>query len=213
MTRAIMSVNDAAEAVLRAEARLRRLDSTWVRIGVTGHRRIADPGPVRVEVGRALDRAQALGAHPGRPLPAIEVISPLAEGADRLVVQEALKRPASRLVVPLPLDREEYERDFAEDASRAEFDQLLACASEVITLPAARSRTAAYEAAGRYVVDRCDVLLALWDGRPTQGHGGTAEIVAHAAEMEKLVIWIETSRHQGLVAAPGNGPLGRDLLP
>jgi hypothetical protein len=195
VTRTIMSVNNVAEALSRAEARLRQLDSAWVRIGVTGHRRIGNPGPVRAEVGRALDRAQELVAHPGRPVAAIEVISPLAEGADRLVVQEALKRPASRLVVPLPLDREEYERDCVDDASRAEFDQLLARASEVITLPAARSRIAAYAAAGRYVVDRCDVLLALRDGRPTQGHGGTAEIVAHAVEMEKLVIWIETSRH------------------
>jgi hypothetical protein len=34
-------------------------------------------------------------------------------------------------------------------------------------------REAAYEAAGRYVVDHCDLLIAVWDRKPAQGRGGT----------------------------------------
>ena len=36
------------------------------------------------------------------------------------------------------------------------------------------SRDEAYERAGRHVVDRADVLIALWDGQPPRGRGGTA---------------------------------------
>jgi hypothetical protein len=44
------------------------------------------------------------------------------------------------------------------------------------------TREAAYEQAGRRVVEASDVLLALWDGAPSRGQGGTAEIVEHARE-------------------------------
>jgi hypothetical protein len=30
------------------------------------------------------------------------------------------------------------------------------------------------------VVEACDVLLALWNGEPSRGQGGTAEIIDHA---------------------------------
>lgn len=200
----MMEREEHAAETRAAEARLRRLERPWVRIGVTGHRHIADVDRARAGVDRALDRVQRLASHPSRPVPAFEVVSPLAEGADRLVVRQALERPGTRLIVPLPFAKDDYVTDFLEGPSRSEFEDLLARAGEVVTMPAAPSRAAGYAAAGRYVVDRCDVLLALWDGRPTQGHGGTAEIVAHAVEKGKLVLWIETSRHPGSVAAGDN---------
>ena len=47
-------------------------------------------------------------------------------------------------------------------------------------LDSSETREKAYERVGRYVVDRCDVLIALWDGERSRGHGGTAEIVDYA---------------------------------
>jgi hypothetical protein len=55
-------------------------------------------------------------------------------------------------------------------------------ASLVTVLPAGGSREAAYAQVGHYVVDRSDVLVAVWDGLPARGPGGTAEIVAHARD-------------------------------
>ncbi|MEY2438480.1 MAG: hypothetical protein QOF97_3316, partial [Acidimicrobiaceae bacterium] len=43
-------------------------------------------------------------------------------------------------------------------------------------------REAAYERAGRAVVETSDVLVALWDGGASRGRGGTAEMVAYARE-------------------------------
>jgi hypothetical protein len=36
--------------------------------------------------------------------------------------------------------------------------------------------------AGRVVVDRSSVLVAAWDGQPSRGLGGTADVVAYARE-------------------------------
>ncbi|MEO5877101.1 MAG: hypothetical protein ABIQ26_19070, partial [Streptosporangiaceae bacterium] len=49
----------------------------------------------------------------------------------------------------------------------------------------------AYLVAGHRVVKRSDLLLAVWDGRPAGGLGGTADIVAYARDRgtEVGVIW------------------------
>jgi hypothetical protein len=140
-----------------------------VRVGVTGHRSLDDIDAVIDAVDGVLDRV-ADGP--------IEVRSSLAEGADRIVVERALRRPGSRLVAILPLDVEDYADDFGE--SVGEFDELLAGAAEVEVVAPATTREAAYEAAGRAVVDGSDVLVALWDGERSRGQGGTAEVVEYA---------------------------------
>jgi hypothetical protein len=153
-----------------------------VRVGVTGHRALADRAQVEASVDAVLDR---LLAEPGRD--GIEVWSSLAEGADRLVVDRVLARPGSRLSVVLPLPADDYEADFADAASRDAFRALLARADETVTVgpDGGGSRESAYERAGHAVVDRSDVLLALWDGEPSRGRGGTAEIIEYARDRDR----------------------------
>jgi hypothetical protein len=135
------------------------------------------------------------------------VVSPLAEGADRLVAREVLKDREADLEAPLPLPRDEYVRDFRSAESRREFDELLARAREVTVLGLGGSRESAYERAGRYVVDRCDVLIALWDGDASGGRGGTADVVAYARERDVPLIWIGATGRYEIVeeAAAGIG--------
>ena len=38
---------------------------------------------------------------------------------------------------------------------------------------------------------RCDVLLAIWDGEPARGEGGTGQIVAEAIEAGLPVVWVD----------------------
>ncbi len=49
----------------------------------------------------------------------------------------------------------------------------------------ADARRNAYEDVGKFVVDRCDVLIAIWDGEPSKGQGkcGTADMVQYAKEV------------------------------
>jgi hypothetical protein len=154
-------------------------------IGVTGHRFLADLDRIVAGVDQALGGIEE--AFPGQPL---TVISPLAEGADRLVVHRALARPSARLVVPLPLPQADYMTDFESAESKEEFLRLLAQADEVIGLPPAPTRDRAYEAVGQYVLDHCDVLIAIWDGQNAQGRGGTGQIVARARQRGLPTIWI-----------------------
>jgi hypothetical protein len=49
-------------------------------------------------------------------------------------------------------------------------------------------RRESYEQAGHYVVDHCDLLIAVWDREPSRGRGGTAEIVQYALEQRRPVI-------------------------
>jgi hypothetical protein len=110
------------------------------------------------------------------PVP-LGIISSLAEGADRLVAWEVLRDPEAVLEVALPLPPHEYISDFTTQASRKEFHDLLGRAGLVTELPPDRDRDWAYARAGRYVNQRSDVLIAIWDGQGPRGTGGTAEVV------------------------------------
>ncbi len=163
-----------------------------LRIGVTGHRQLPDPGAllpaVRAAIQGLIERFLGPGAEP-----ALLVVSALAEGADRLVATEVLAGPDASLEATLPLPPGEYLGDFTGDASKAEFNELLGRAASVWLARPGASRDEAYERAGRHVVDRADVLIALWDGEPPRGRGGTATIVAYAREQGVPVAWVRTS--------------------
>jgi hypothetical protein len=157
-------------------------------VGVTGHRDLREQDAPALEaiVRRILGEVRA--AHPNT---ALLLLSPLAEGSDRLVARVALELGV-RLVVPLPLPQELYERDFASDESRAEFRRLLAAADGSCVLPLVAGSSAdgireqgderdrQYAQVGALIARQSQVFLALWDGVAGNGRdkvGGTAEVV------------------------------------
>jgi hypothetical protein len=162
-----------------------------LRIGVTGHRKLADPDVLTPAIQNAIRELIERLLGPGAE-PALLVISALAEGADRLVVREVLAAPEAALEAALPLPPRDYLGDFIGKESKAEFTELLGRAAVVWQAPPGSSREEAYERAGRHVVDRCDALIALWDGEPSRGRGGTATVVEYAREQGVPVAWIPT---------------------
>ena len=157
---------------------------------MTGHRFLAEVDKLRAGVDRALDEIER--AFAGREL---QVVSPLAEGADRLVAEAVLQRGGD-LVVPLPLPIDDYLQDFEAEESKAEFQRLLERAAEMIELPATPTRNEAYEQVGLYVLDNCDVLIAVYDGQPSQGRGGTADIVERALQRGTPVLHIKAGNRR-----------------
>ncbi|MEV6680965.1 hypothetical protein AB0N09_29485 [Streptomyces erythrochromogenes] len=152
------------------------------RIGVTGHRSLPDSVLGHVESGlRAV-----LGGHEG-PL---EALSSLADGADQLFAAIALECGADLTVV---IPSEDYEEAFEDAEALDRYRRLRLRAAQEIRMDFARSTDEAYYAAGTYIADSCDRLVAVWDGRPARGHGGTAEIVAYARALGKpvTVLWCE----------------------
>jgi hypothetical protein len=59
--------------------------------------------------------------------------------------------------------------------------------------PSTDERSDAYLEAGVRTVDECDLLLAVWNGEPAAGRGGTGEIVAYARTQEKPVWCIDSA--------------------
>jgi hypothetical protein len=149
-----------------------------LRLGVTGHRSLTHEDEIRRAINVAID--QALLTSPAGSATALTVVSALAEGADRLVVHECLRRPGATLVAVLPLPIDEYGTDFVAAASRQEFTDLLALATFVEIADEMPTREHAYERAGQLMVEQSDAVIAVWDGRPAAGRGGTADVVAYA---------------------------------
>jgi hypothetical protein len=165
-----------------------------IQIGVTGHRlnrispQMAAVLPEKcAQALRAI--AQAWAASAPEPV-LLRIISPLAEGADRIVAQAGLAMGAD-LQCPLPFHAEEYKRDFASESSKREFDRLLGHASAVFDAGGERSAAeAAYERAGQIVVQQSDILIAVWDGEVSRGRGGTAQMVDEALVLGVTVVWL-----------------------
>jgi hypothetical protein len=170
-------------------------------VAVTGHRILAELDKVSAGVDLALEEIERTWS-----MGPLHLVSALAEGADRMAVFATERRDEAKrsteeqarwsLVVILPLGSDEYQTDFKTDASRVEFRELLERAREVVTLPASASREAAYEAAGLAVLDRAEVLLAIWDGQDAQGQGGTAGIVAEARRRGMPIAWVHAGNRK-----------------
>lgn len=185
-------------------------DSSWrddsgpLRVGITGHReeRLSngDLATLRLRVREVLVILGRLGGG------TVTVVSPLADGADQLVAEEAL-RAGFRLECPLPFPLAEYLLDFEADATA--FRSLLERAAHVEELPGSRtspeSRRAAYAAVGAQVVRDAHLLLAIWDGQKARGEGGTAEVVELARRQGLPIVWIDARppHHVDLLGAEG----------
>ncbi len=148
-------------------------------VGVTGHQGLT-PDTEQL-VADAMDRQ----LHDVQELVGI---SSLAEGADQIFAERVLAA-GGQLTVILPAAR--YALTFPQAPARQHYENLLRRAEQVIRLPFEEPAEDAYWAAGKEVVDRCDLLLAVWNGKPSGGLGGTADIVAYARNKGRptIIIW------------------------
>jgi hypothetical protein len=149
-------------------------------LGATGHQDIP-PGAREFVVAAIRDILR------GAESPLLAVTS-LAAGADQLVATELL-RAGGHLHVIVP--SRNYERTFATDVDLASFRSLQRAAQAVTRLDYAEPSEEAFLAAGMRVVDACDMLIAVWDGKPARGVGGTADVVRYARDSGKAVsiVW------------------------
>lgn len=132
------------------------------------------------------------------------ILTALAEGADRIAAEAVLEMEGSKIEVVLPLTKEEYLEDFETEGSKKEFEDLLKldytplylrshnlkgqyALSEIVN-----QKREAYFDAGKYIVDHCDVLIAIWDGIYTNLMGGTSEIIKYADKIGRPVIVISS---------------------
>jgi hypothetical protein len=149
-----------------------------VRLAVSGHRGL--PEDTEALVAEELRRIiESKGDVTG--------ISCLADGADALFAQTVLDI-GGRLIAVVPAFS--Y-RDGLPSAYHSTYDALLAKASETIALDRTESDSEAHMDASLRMLTIADELLAVWDGQPARGYGGTADVVqaAHDKNLPVTVIW------------------------
>ncbi|HEY1447692.1 MAG TPA: DUF4231 domain-containing protein [Caulobacteraceae bacterium] len=193
------------------------------RVGVVGHRPDRLPSDeaglmeVRTRVAEVLEAVSVavhrFAAGPDGSLykagagPTLTANSPLAEGADRIFAEEAL-RLGWRLTCVMPFARETFEHDFEgpesyEDRSLERFGAILDLAQSrgALTrfeLNGHRERAReAYEAAGRVVLNQSDLLVVIWDGGAAAGTGGTVDTLREAISFNVPTLWIDTRAPRG----------------
>ncbi len=169
-------------------------------VGVTGHRADVLPAgsvdPLRARIRDVL----LLVAEAGRDLlrkeqdcfaalpPRMRFVSPIADGADQIAAEVALDL-GWELQAVLPFGRAEYRASLANSGARERFDRLLERATCALELPGDKERELdAYVMTGRATVAHCDMLIAVWDGLPPRGRGGTGEVVQLAITRGTAVI-------------------------
>jgi magnesium-transporting ATPase (P-type) len=109
-------------------------------------------------------------------------LSGLAEGADMLVAQEALKLGID-LIAVLPYEKEKYLQSFSDEDNILEFEKLFKKAKERKVLE--KTNEGAYVELAKYLAKHSNILLALWDGdRSEIKPGGTADVIKRKEEYE-----------------------------
>ncbi len=158
-------------------------------IGITGHQDI--PEAVAGQIREAMVRTCAPSA------PGFVGMTCLAAGVDQMFASVVLELGGQLHAIVPSCD---YESAFDDPASLARYRQLLARASDTTTLRQFPAPTEeAFLAGGQTIVDRSDLIVAVWDGLPARGTGGTADIVEYAIAQGKPVtnLWPDGASRGG----------------
>ena len=145
-------------------------------LAVSGHRHLEEQD---LDILRSVVEEQMKALVLDCPNSPIKLLTCLAEGADQLCAEAALKLGIG-LIAVLPMKAAEYIKDFEGDAC-ARFEKLLSKAEKVIVAPCIeesenKDRDYYYRQADIYIAEHSHALLALWDGGAPKENGcGTAE--------------------------------------
>lgn len=170
-------------------------------IGFTGHRSGYDENLIRPALTQVFTdlkaRAAALGGK-------TDLYASVAEGCDTLCVEIARGLDmAAHLLLPLPQD--EFAKDFSSpeiwERSRRQIDLALQKPGRdsLRVVPGEMTRPDCYFDQGIRILEAVDVLVAVWDGEPARGPGGTAQVIAHAQKLGLPVVVIDSKTGQSRI--------------
>lgn len=167
---------------------MNQLNKSELTLGVTGHRNL---NPIFIADILTEVKAQLLSIQEISNCANLVIVSGLAEGSDRLVAQVGLEL-SIRHDALLPTSIREYERDFIDVDSRREFMSLVNASTNVLNASVSCGLSSDYSERPNIYVNlldqlckRCDVLIALWDGKKDTGSGGTYDVVRSFLERSK----------------------------
>jgi hypothetical protein len=157
-------------------------------VGFSGHRQLKNADAISRAVKDALEmlRKESNGE--------LVALSSVATGGDQLFVAQATELGMSWYAI-LPMPRTEFSSDFTETEWR-EVERTLERAEHVRVITENGSRDDAYLDCGIETVNGSDVLIAVWDGDPVRGKGGTADVVAYSKSIGKPVLIIDAVTYE-----------------
>jgi hypothetical protein len=150
------------------------------RVGITGHRGLPDEVAARVK--QAL--YEVVASYPAAELVGVSCI---ADGPDTWFADAVLSHGGSlEVVVPA-----EGYRDSLPQWHHAAYDDLLARSTRQHATGLRDSDSHAHMTGSEILVDLADEMIAVWDGQPARGHGGTADVVRYAQKhsVPVRVVW------------------------
>ncbi|MFF3359505.1 hypothetical protein ACFYWN_44680 [Streptomyces sp. NPDC002917] len=153
-----------------------------MRLGITGHRGLSP----EIETQIRAELAKLVADCKPEDLVGISCV---ADGPDAWFAQAVLAH-RGRLEVVIPAA--EY-RASLPDWHRAVYDELTARAADAHHTAMRESNSQAHQAGNEIVVGLADRLIAVWDGQPARGYGGTADAVAYARRVgvPVRIVWPE----------------------
>lgn len=153
-----------------------------MRVGITGHRGLS--GESAELVKKAI--REIIIQHPAAELTGVSCI---ADGPDTWFAQEVLNH-GGNLEVVIPAD--DY-RDSLPTWHHADYDALLSRSTERHATGIPRSDSQAHMAGSEILVGLVDEVIAVWDGQPARGYGGTADVVWYAQTnaVPVQIVWPE----------------------
>lgn len=154
------------------------VDAKNVVVGITGHRTFPSAEVsdfVKEQIEFILTKLRQEHKE-------ITALSAIAKGADTLFALTALKL-GFRLEVVIPFSH--YEEDFHTPEALELYRFLINQASRTHHLEFKERSDDAYLSGGKWIVDQCNLLIAVWDGQPASGKGGTGDVIKYAQNVKK----------------------------
>jgi hypothetical protein len=173
----------------------------YYQIGITGHR---DLLPSQYEENLTILKGHLLKLKREHSNKQLIILTPLAEGADRLIAKVALDINIPYKVI-LPMPKRFYIKDFSKK-SQKEFEYYLKQAQTIKTIPLFAGNTLEliskdsvyrsfqYKEAGRIIVEKADEMIIMSDGKENDKMGGTQDIANYAQAYGTILYKIQCDR-------------------
>lgn len=154
-----------------------------MKIAISGHQNIGDKKVVNWVEKELRSIVQNLGD-------ITNSYSSLAVGADQIFAKIVIE---NNIPLTAVIPCEGYRNTFEVDTVKG-FDNLLQKVSNVVKLNYPEPSEIAFYEAGKYVLDNCDVLITVWNGKKAKGLGGTGDIVELAKNNGKKIFHINNEK-------------------
>jgi hypothetical protein len=147
--------------------------------GITGHQNLGDRGTISWVENCLMQEIPKYHITKG--------LTCLAIGADQLFA-EVLEKFYISYIAIVPCDG--YNQTFDTERAQKNYHSYLIKADDTVNCNFPAPSEEAFYAAGKYIVDHCDILFAIWNGKAAKGLGGTGDIVEYAKLKKKGIVHI-----------------------